>query len=196
MPKSNEANKRTRNWTFIVYPDSAPENWIDLLKDQHVEGFVSPIHDKDVNPGGEPKKPHYHVMLMFQGVKTEKQAQEISDMCSGVQVQMIKNVRGEARYLCHLDNPEKEQYDRQGVISLAGADYLDKIGGYADTDTAVGEMMDWCIDQGCFSFFHLSNYARNNRPDWFRVLTSQRTVFLTSWLKSMKWEIDQGTFTP
>lgn len=49
---------RTRNWTFVLYPDSAPDNWRQILDDKHIEWIESPLHDKDVNANGEPKKPH------------------------------------------------------------------------------------------------------------------------------------------
>lgn len=188
MPKE----QRKRNWVFVVYPDSAPENWVEKLREMRVPGFISPLHDKDVNPDGEPKKPHWHVQLTFKGVKSYSQIKEITDELNATAPQECKDVRAYARYLCHLDNPEKAQYDTSEVQCLAGTDYLEKVKSAADTDTAVSEMMDWCISQGCYSFFRLSNYARKNRPDWFRVISSSRTVFLTSWLKSMQWEIKEG----
>lgn len=192
---SKEASKketRKRNWVFVVYPDSAPEGWMDILAEQHVCAFVSPLHDRDANADGEPKKPHWHVMLMFKGLKTEEQAQEISDLFSHVKVQPCKDTRAYARYLCHLDNPEKSQYSVGDVQSYGGADYLEMVGSAADVDSALAEMMDWCIEQRCTSFFKLSNFARFNRPDWFRVLTASRTVYLTAWLRSFQWELDRG----
>ena len=30
------AGQRTRNWTFIVYPESAAENWRELLDEEHL----------------------------------------------------------------------------------------------------------------------------------------------------------------
>ena len=110
----------------------------------------------------------------------------------GSQVQRTNLRTPDGLGLCHLDNPEKAQYEVQDVECLGGADYLDKVKSAVDTDTAVAEMMDWCMDQGCYSFFRLSNYARQNRSDWFRVITTSRTVFLTAWLKSMEWEVRNG----
>lgn len=50
------ADGRTRNWCAVVYPDSAPENWRDILDGQHICWVESPLHDQDVNPGtGEVK---------------------------------------------------------------------------------------------------------------------------------------------
>lgn len=186
------AEKRKRNWVFVLYPESAPENWNEILADMLVPCFVSPLHDEDVSADGEPKKAHYHVILMFKGLKSFDQVKEITDSLNAPIPQACKDIRAYARYLCHLDNPEKAQYSVADVLSFGGVDYLDKVKSAADTDTAISEMMDWCIEQGCFSFFRLSNYARANRSDWFRVITSSRTVFLVNWLKSMQWEIERG----
>lgn len=183
---------RKRNFTFVVYEDSAPRNWRELLANACVPMFISPYHDKDVNPDGAPKKAHWHVVVMYTSLHPESAAQELSDLCSGVKVQYVKDIVAMSRYLCHIDNPEKAQYEIKDVVSLGGADYLEKVSKAADTDSALGEMMDWCIAQGCYSFFRLSNYARHERPDWFRVITSSRTVFLTAWLKSMEWEARNG----
>lgn len=186
------ADQRKRNWAFVVYPDSAPDNWREILRNELVPGFISPLHDADVNADGEQKKPHWHVVLTFKGNKSFEQVKEITGALNATIPQVCKDTRAYARYLCHLDNPEKAQYEVADVESLGGADYLDKIKSAADTDTAVSEMMDWCIEQGCFSFFRLSNYARKNRTDWFRVISSSRTVFLVAWLKSMEWEVRNG----
>lgn len=183
---------RKRNWVFVLYPESAPENWRELLREQLIPGYISPLHCDDENPDGTVKKHHHHVMLCFKGLKSYEQVKEITDMLNAPAPQPCKDIRAYARYLCHLDNPEKAQYAPNEVESLSGLDYLETIKCAADTDTALSEMMDFCIEQGCYSFFRLSNYARKNRLDWFRVLSSQRTVFLTAWLKSMEWEIKNG----
>ena len=47
---------RARAWTFIVYPESAPENWRDVLDGFHLQWACSPIHDRDVNATGNRKR--------------------------------------------------------------------------------------------------------------------------------------------
>ena len=196
--KSNSAStdNRKRNFVFVVAQESAPSDWQEVLASEHVPAFISPLHCDDVNADGSKKFNHWHVLLMFKGKKSIEQVREIAHRCGAVNdfVEVCQDVRGYARYLTHRDNPEKAQYSAADVVALGGADYLATVGTAVDTDAAVGEMMDWCIEQGVYSFFRLSNYARRERPDWFRVLTSSRTVFLTNWLKSMQWEIQQGTF--
>jgi hypothetical protein len=158
----------------------------------HVSGFISPLHDKDFNADGEIKKPHWHVILCFNGLKSYEQIVDLTSQLNATAPQDCKDVRSYARYLCHLDNPEKAQYEISEVECLGGADFLGKIKCAADTDTVLGEIMDFCIDKGCYSFYRLSIYARKNRSDWFRVISSSRTVFLTAWLKSMQWEMKSG----
>lgn len=187
------AEKRKRNWAFVLYPESAPEDWREQLRRLLIPGYISPLHDDDVNADGEKKKAHYHVILTFKGLKSYEQVKEITDSLKAPAPQVCKDIRAYARYLCHLDNPEKAQYSIADVECIGGTDYLEKIKSAADTDTAISEMMDWCIEQGVYSFFRLSQYAKKNRSDWFRVITSSRTVFLVNWLKSMQWEIERGT---
>lgn len=179
---------RKRNWTFIVYPESAPKDWIRQITSMGLRGAISPCHNRDVNPSGEPKKPHYHVVLTYSGAVTENAAQAVSDAFSGVKVLPVKDLRAMMRYLCHLDNPEKAQYDVNEVTTMGGVDYLEITKSAADVDVALGEMLDFCEKNDISSFYRLSLYARKNRPDWFRVLTTQRTVFLVNYLKSRRYE--------
>ena len=51
--KASQGNVRTRNWTFVIYPESVSEGWRDILDDEHIQWVESPLHDKDTNPNGE-----------------------------------------------------------------------------------------------------------------------------------------------
>lgn len=179
---------RTRNFATVVYPDSAPEGWQEILSQQHIPAFISPLHDKDVNPTGEAKKPHYHVMIMFENVKTREQAQAVFDSIGGVGLEVVQTIRGYARYLCHLDNPEKEQYPQEAVRCLAGADYPGIIGLAIDKYKAIGEIKNFCRDNQIYSYAKLFDYAQEERFDWFRILCDSGTLVIKEYLKSMYWE--------
>jgi hypothetical protein len=186
-------DERKRNWTLLVYEDSAPTNWREVLELECVPGFVSPCHDADADLGtGEIKKPHYHVMLCFRGKKSIEQIRAISNKLSGVEPQPISDNRAYARYLCHLDDPLKAQYSVADIQALAGADYLSLIESAADTDAALKEMMCWCRETGCTSLAVLADYASTERAEWFRVLSSKRTLFLSYYLKSMDYDGRRG----
>lgn len=180
---------RTRNFATVVYPESAPTGWQDILIEQFVPAFISPLHNLDVNPTGEVKKEHYHVIIMFDNVKTNEQAKEIFDLIGGVGCERVQSIRGYARYLCHLDNPEKHQYRIEDVRSLCGADYTGIIGLATDKYKAVGEMIDFCIENGIVSYSQLLIYARQERYDWFRVLCDNGTVVVKEFLKSLDWQM-------
>lgn len=182
--------KRTRNYATVVYPDSAPEDWLIRFGNMLIPGFVSPLHDLDINPYGEPKKPHYHVMIMFDNVKTIEQAKDVFDEIGGVGCEIVNSIRGYARYLCHLDNPDKIQYDKGFVQSFCGADYEDTIGLSLDKYIAIREMIDFCRTEGIVSYAELMHYAMEYKYSWFRVLCDNGTVVVKEYLKSYSWQID------
>ncbi len=178
---------RTRNYACVLYPESAPENWQEILVQHFVPCFISPLHNQDTNPTGESKKDHYHIMIMFDNVKTLEQAKEIFVSIGGVGCEVVKSLRGYARYLCHLDNPEKAQYKIEDVQALCGADYTGVIGLAIDKYKAIGEMIDFCVDNGIVSYSYLLEFARMNRFDWFRILCDCGTLVMKEYLKSREW---------
>ena len=191
MATEKTSSKRFRNFATVVYPESAPEGWQETLSEQFVPAFISPLHEKDINPTGEPKKPHYHVLIMFDGIKTTEQAKEIFEKIGGVGCEVVKSIRGYARYLCHLDNPEKAQYDPEQVRSLCGADYHHTIGLAIDKYKAIREMMAYCQEYSILSYSDLLEYCSAERSDWFRVLCDNGTMVMKEYLKSKSWSLDQ-----
>lgn len=180
---------RTRNYATVVYPESAPENWKSILQEQCIPAFISPLHDKDINLDGTTKKPHYHVLMLYEGVKTPEQAIEAFSMIGGVGLEVVKCARAYARYLCHLDTPEKAQYDVNEVVSCSGADYNVMISLAKDKYNAIGEMMDFCMQNCIDSYAELILYAKENREDWFRVLCDNGTITIVQFLKSRYWTL-------
>lgn len=180
-------SRRYRNYATVVYPESSPENWQDILTDQLVPALISPLHDMDTNPDGEIKKAHWHVVLLYDAPKSEDQAQAVFASISGVGCEVVQSIRGYARYLCHLDNPEKHQYSPEAVRALCGADYMSSIGLPTDKYKAIGEMMDYCELNNIFSYYELLTHSRNERFDWFRVLCDSATVVIKEYLKSRAW---------
>ena len=189
--KATRKDTRVRNYATVVYPDSAPENWRDILSEFHVPCFISPLHDKDINPTGEPKKPHCHVQLCYEGKKSIEQAQEVFNAIGGVGCEVVKSLRGYARYLCHLDNPEKAQSDTNGVTALCGLDYLSTIGLPIDKLHAIREMILFCEENNITSYRKLLMYSMEERTDWFKVLCESGTYVMKEYLKSSAWEKEQ-----
>lgn len=182
---------RTRNFATIVYPESAPENWQNLIAESKLQAFISPLHDSDINPDGTHKKPHYHVIICFDTVKTLDQAKVFTQKIGGIGIEKVSTLRGYARYLCHLDNPEKAQYSLNLVKCFGGADYQEVIALPSDKYKILGEMIDYCTDNHVISYAELVRYARANRQDWFRCLADSGTFMMKEYLKSVFWEISQ-----
>lgn len=185
--KTRTADGRVRNFATVVYPESAPENWLEILSGLFVPAFVSPLHDKDVNPDGEPKKPHYHVLFMYDGKKSIEQATDAFSSFSGVGCEVVQSIRGYARYLCHLDNPEKYQYSPDDVKAFCGADYSAIIGLVTDKYKAIREMIAFCEANQMYSYADLLLYCSEERSDWFRVLCDNGTIVVKEYLKSRTW---------
>lgn len=186
-------SRRFRNFATVLYPDSehTPENWLSILQDFKTPVLVSPFHDQDINPTGEAKKPHYHILIMFEGMKSQDQVKELFDQIGGVGLETVNSIRGYARYLCHLDNPDKHQYSVSDVQQFSGADFIEIIGLPSDRYDIIGEMIDHCQAERIYSYATLLVYARHNRNDWFRILCDSGTIVMKEFLKSFRWENEQ-----
>lgn len=182
---------RVRNFATVVYPESAPENWLEVLDGLHVPAFVSPLHDKDVNPNGSPKKAHWHVLIMFAGVKTQEQAQAVISAIGGVGCESVSTVRGYARYLVHADNPEKAQYSKSDVRAFSGADY-DAITHLPTDDVKmIREMMEYIRVNQVTGFAMFADICARDHEDWFRALVTKSAYFIKEYIKSLTWETSQ-----
>ena len=184
-------SSRFRNYASVVYPESAPDNWQLIISESKIPCFISPLHDKDLNPTGDPKKPHYHVMIMYEGLKTKDQVTEFIDSFGGVGCEVINSIRGYARYLTHKDNPEKAQYNDEDVLSYGGADYRNAIGTAADKAKSIREMIAWIEENDIICFADLLTYASINRSDWFDTLINSGAYVVKEFIKSRTWKLHQ-----
>lgn len=181
---------RFRNWSFVVYPESAPQDWCDILDDLHIQWVKSPLHDKDVDANGEVKKDHWHVLVMFDSVKTFDQIKEITDKLNAPIPQKAQSVKGLVRYMAHLDDPDKHQYPVSQIIARGGVDISELLKPSAgERDDIIAEMCDWVDDNEIVHFKELARYARHNRrDDWHAMLTRNSTMYMVEYIKS-NWQM-------
>lgn len=175
---------RTRSYATVVYLESALPNWKYLLSDLHIPCLISPLHDKDINPNGEPKKAHYHVLLLFDSVKSEQQARDVISAFGGVGCEKVNSTRGYARYLCHLDNPEKAQYSMCDVEELFGADYQALIPNNSDKYGMIRDMREFIKNNHLYYFNDFFDYCAENNEDWFRLLCDSSAYIIKEYMKS------------
>lgn len=188
------SSRRYRNFATVVYPDSqnTPADWVSIAADFKTPVLISPFHDADVNVTGEAKKPHYHVLIMFEGMKSQDQVRVLFDQIGGVGLETVNSLRGYARYLCHLDNPDKHQYRPSDVLSFSGADYLEIIGLPSDRYDTIGAMIDFCTAERETCYSRFVRYCMRNREDWFRVLCDSGTIVIREYLKGLEWELQKN----
>lgn len=191
---AKRAGRRARAWTAVVYPDSAPENWQEILREQLIECLISPFHDKDVEPTGETKKAHWHVVLSFKNPTTYEKACDIfgainavvppADQCK------VKDFKQMARYLCHLDQPNKHRYPINEVISIGAVDYSTLVTSALDEADIFDELCRFIDDNCVLSYRQLCVYVRENRPEWRMLVYKTYASGLTRYIKSLAWEIE------
>ena len=165
----------------------APDNWIEILKESHVACLVSPLHALDRLPDHTLKKPHYHVMLMFDGVKSQKQADEIFDRVAGVGKEEIGSMRGYARYMQQLDKPEKYRY-KDKPLCIGGVDYNALIHLPGDDTVNVKDMMRYIRVNQISSFAQFCDICALNNDEWFNSLVHRTSYIIKEYIKSVEWE--------
>lgn len=125
VAQNKKAGNKKRNWAFVIYPESLPEDWLDILKMSGLPIAISPLHDKDTNADGTPKKPHYHCIAVYGSPTTFNNVKTLTDKLNAPIPIPLDQVRGMYRYLTHKDNPEKFQYDEKDIQCLNGFSILD-----------------------------------------------------------------------
>lgn len=118
-------NVKKRNWAFVLYPESAPADWKETLRQTGLQCAVSPLHDKDLDPTGELKKAHYHVIACYSGPTSFNVVKGLTDSLHAPIPQALEQVRGYYRYLTHKDNPEKYQYPDGDIQTVNGFSIMD-----------------------------------------------------------------------
>lgn len=204
---AKRAGKRTRGWACIAWQDSAPDGWIERLQERHVNTLISPLHDKDVaydeaTDTQKIKKPHWHVLALFENPMTEQQAQEY--FCSAgicfkadgtpAPPEMVKSVRGYARYLVHMDDHDKYRYEDRDVMELGGVRWMSvALDKNEEIDKILDEIEDFIEREGYDNYFALLRYARINRPDWTPVIR-KRTIHIKGAVQAYAYGIDKGLY--
>lgn len=191
---------RHRGWVWVSYPESIAEGWREKLTNEGVPMFISPLHDRDVSGDGTRKKAHNHALMLWDSPTSYEVARPIADMVGavmppknpkrGAPKPYAVNVRTAARYLCHLDNPEKAQYDPNSVtcINTTLADYFDIINSAGDDDLVLDEITDYIDAEGVTSFAAFIRYCKQERTDWKRLAYHKYAAFITRYIKSCAWE--------
>ena len=186
-----KADDRCRVWACVVYPDSAPSDWMDDVARWGVPAVVSPLHDQDKDPDGKPKKPHWHLMVKFEGKKSLEQVQEMVEPLHAAMPIKIMSPEGYTRYLVHKDNPEKAQYSEDGIRAFGGFDVQKYLCNNADKTQTIRDMQEYCRKEGISNFADLMDYAAEHNPSWYTALCTYCSALMVRYLKSVEYRQEQ-----
>jgi hypothetical protein len=180
---------KKRNWAFVVYPESVPADWKEQLQLSGLQCAISPLHDKDLNPTGEVKKKHWHVIACYGGPTSFNSVKKLTDNLNAPGPQPLEQVRGYYRYLTHKDNPEKHQYDEREIRTLNGFNILDYMElTRNEVDEMKHELQLLILEKGFIEYGELMNYLSANRQNMRAEYStaSSNTYFFDRYLRSLR----------
>jgi hypothetical protein len=188
MKDKKEAKKtiKGRDWTFLVYPESAPVNWREILDETHIRWVESPLHDKDINPDGEFKKSHFHILLSADGPITEQAVMKIIEPLNGPIPKKVGSAKGLVRYMAHLDNPEKYQYPVSEIIGHNGAD----VASYFELTMTnkivmMKDIVKFIYEEEIDNYADFLMLCIEKSDDWFNIAVNHNTLAINKLIDAM-----------
>lgn len=182
-----------RNWAFLMYPESMPDDWYYRLQMTGLPFAISPLHDKDINPDGEPKKPHYHVICYYSNTTTQKNVkQNVCDLVNGTIPIKLESMQGMYRYHLHLDNPEKYQYEDKYRTFINGFD-VSKVDSltYTEINKILFELQHIIIDKSILEYADLLDLLHDQDLMNMWDVARNHTLFLKSYIDSRRFKTKQ-----
>lgn len=185
--RSAGAQKRRAVWWGYLYPDSAPDDWETRIRESGRE-VLWVRHDRDVDAAGAPKKEHVHVLVRFDHAVDRATAVAALGEYGVLEksVQYRDSWRACARYLVHMDDPDKYQYDPSDVRECGGADWRAAVQRSSDKYRVVKEMCLWVQETGCTDFSALMDHAMDAEPEWWAALCDSSAVVMREYIRSKR----------
>src|SRR5699024_8805701 len=149
---------------------------------------VSPLHDKDMNPYDTIKKAHYHVLFMFDGVKSYNQVKSIADSVNAPIPQIVGSAKALTRYMLHHDNPDKAQYDSSDLQAFMGADITALLNTIsAEPYSMIADMLQFIVDNHIMELEDIVTYATIKKLDtWVALLCDTSAYIFDSAIKRQR----------
>lgn len=194
-----KSEPKYRNFTFLMYGDI--DDVTATLKEELIPMWIGQ-HNRDTNIGDdgndEDKKEHHHVVMMFDSARTIPKAEEVVERVGGIRPPqdhkfVVQNLRTIARYLGHMDNPEKHQYHMDAdwsVIEIGGAPaWKETVDSSADKRRERLEMtkdiIDYARKSGINNFSQMCNHCSdNNLDDWLSLLMWENSFGFVHYFKN------------
>ena len=179
--------QRSNKWAFILYKDSCPINYLEVLEEMMIPFILSPWHDKDINKStGKLNKPHKHGALFFESLKSYSQVSILlsEKLNTPSHIEMIHSPTGMLNYFTHASNPEKTLYDTEKIEYGAGFK-IDKFLTEQDSDRVIADIINIIEEQDFKEFKDLVNYMKNTNNTLLNIV-ADKTYFFSKYLDSRR----------
>lgn len=184
---SKNSNKKFRNWSFILYADSAPNDWRQILIKQGIPTACSPWHDSDNDKEGNLLKPHKHVILAFSGPTTFNNVKSLfTEPLNATRPEPVASIRGYYQYFTHELETNKAIYSADDIDCFNGFN-IERFGSGDKVSSAVlvSELCELAVNSGVTNFFELFQIAKSLGTDYVDVL-SKKSYFFRCILNDIK----------
>lgn len=124
------------------------------------------LHDCDSTENGEKKVSHYHVLLLTDTKQGKsKWLDTLSAMFSflpreAITVSPVQSERSCNRYLIHIDDPEKFQYDRARVFASNPKRFERALEEVKDTNPSWDTICSWNTEEDIYNCVGMSTYHK------------------------------------
>lgn len=194
--KSTNTTKK-RNWGAVIYPESAPSDWKEILKLKGISWACSPLHDKDITDevSQEKKKDHYHIILSFGSPTTYNNVKSITDELNQPIPIPLESVRGYYRYFTHKDNPEKYQYDDKDIELYNGFDVCDVLNSF-EVFLSLKQIQGIIIEHQIHEYSVLMDLLLTTDQMELWNVACSHTLFLNTYISSKRNKFKSEISTP
>lgn len=172
VKEEKQTKPKGRYFTFLLYPESIPEDWETQLEMLGAPMAISPVHDKDKSnvEGQEFKKAHYHVIYVAANPVTthsvRMKVQRILGKDSLAKVQFVKqSMENMYLYLTHESKDaiakNKQKYDKKDIKELNNFD-LDRYItlDVEDKDDMLNDVCDMIDEHGLANIRELRRFVK------------------------------------
>lgn len=170
------AKDKSRYFTFLLYPESIPEDWEMKLETVGLPMAISPLHDKDKSKNGGYKKAHYHVVYVARNpVTADSVRKRIQRNLGSKSVAMVQIVASSMEnmylYLTHESKDalakSKYKYSRKDIKLINNFDIDRYITlDVEDKDDMLNEVCDLIDEHDLANMRELRRFVRNHGTEY------------------------------
>ena len=180
----------TTAWQFIVYPESAPENWRETLETMGNPFAVSPLHNLDENEsaegGPELKKEHWHMLMVWSNPTTWLNAIRVAETLHAPIPLPVSNIRNRYDYFTHKNDPHKHQYDPAEIEHHCGFNIAEVASlTSAEVLSIKTELTKICREMVITEYSDLIFYCIDNNMMQELDVAQNNTVYFTALCKGI-----------